>query len=432
MNSAPSSDRLRPVQVDEFLPPVGRWTTIGSLALLSTFGVGLVLAAVTRYPVTVKAAAIVRPVGEQRLVQTALEGTVSQIEVQENQPVNEGQIIARLQDSQLQTQKAQLQNNLRQNAAQSDQINAQISALDGQIVAETRLVDRTIASAQSDLSNNQRSYRDRQIIAEANLQEAASELKLAQEQFLKYRQAAAVGVIAQIQVGQKEQAVKAAEAKLKRAQAEVNPTNATVAIAQERIAQEQAKGEASLATLRRERELLIQRRIDLQSQISRDQKELQQLDIELQKTTIRATAAGTILKLNIRNPGQTVKPGDAIAQITPRSSALTIKARVNAQDISKVKVGQPVQMRVSAFPYPDYGTLRGTVSALPSDITQQPNASEQAAPGYEVTIAPEHLYLAQNPKNALQPGMEGTAEIISRDETLLAFMLRKARLTTDL
>ncbi len=137
-------------------------------------------------------------------------------------------------------------------------------------------------------------------------------------------------------------------------------------------------GESTLATLNRERDELIQRQVEIQNQVSRDVKELQLLlGIELGKTVIHAPATGTILKLDLRNPGQVVRPGESIAQIAPSNATLLVKARVAAADIGKVRLCEEekvsdcneckVQLRVSAYPYPDYGTLKGVVRAIAPD-----------------------------------------------------------------
>jgi multidrug efflux pump subunit AcrA (membrane-fusion protein) len=91
-------------------------------------------------------------------------------------------------------------------------------------------------------------------------------------------------------------------------------------------------------------------------------------------------------------------------------------------------------LRVSAYPYPDYGTLAGAVRAITADaITPQSNAITSHTPYYEVTIQPEKLSLQKdNQSYFIEPGMEVTADIITKEETLLTFILRKARLITDL
>ncbi len=437
-------DFLPLVESEEFIPRSSRWTNLGGLFLVATVGVSFSIAAVVNYNVTVRATATVRPTGELRLVQAASEGTVKSILVKENQAIEQGDAIATIDDSRLQTQKRQLEGNIRQSQLQLAQITAQISQMDTQIAAESQLENRTIASAQADLGRNQREYQDRQITTQAEVQEAEAALELASIEMQQYRHLASTGVVAGLQIKQKEQAFKAAQAKSKRAHAGLNPSAATVAIAQEKIAQERAKGESTLAILNKERKALIQRQIEIQNQQQRDRQELKQVETELQNTIIRTLEAGTILKLELRNPGQVVRPGDAIAQIAPSKAPLVVKARVAAQDISQVQVCQvekvsdchagKVQMRISAYPYPDYGTLLGAIRTITADaITPQNNGSAPTAPYYEVTIQPERLYLEKNNQQyPIQAGMEVTADIISQQETVLIFILRKARLLTNL
>ncbi|MHC5721594.1 MAG: HlyD family secretion protein, partial [Nostoc sp.] len=97
-----------------------------------------------------------------------------------------------------------------------------------------------------------------------------------------------------------------------RTQAAVNPSNAEVTVATERIAQEKAGGESNKATSEKERQALIKQRIEIEKQLERDTSELKQGKIDLAQTTIAATADGIISQLNLRNPGQTVRAGEEV------------------------------------------------------------------------------------------------------------------------
>ncbi|MFN5988354.1 MAG: HlyD family efflux transporter periplasmic adaptor subunit, partial [Dolichospermum sp.] len=226
---------------------------------------------------------------------------------------------------------------------------------------------------------------------------------------------------------------------LQKAESAVNPSHAIVTVASERIKQEKSKGEANLAALKKEKETLFQQRLELQKQQIRTRQELQQLENELNKSVIRSPTNGTLMQLKLRNPGQVVQLSEAIAQISPVDAPLIIKAHVPAKDIDKVKTGQAVQMQVSACPYPDYGTLKGTVKTVGADVlatTQNnPNNSIISTPQlatYEINIEPESLFLGKgNHLCYLKSGMEGRADIISRRETVLQFILRKSKLITN-
>ncbi|WP_341530253.1 HlyD family efflux transporter periplasmic adaptor subunit [Nostoc sp. UHCC 0302] len=591
-SNEPNPEQLHLVEANEFLPHISKWTSIGGGVLITIFVAGLTLTSVLKYNVTVKVPATIRPVGELRLVQSAMSGSVQRIDVQENQLVTQGQPIAQVDDSRLKTQKSQLENTIRQSQLQLSPIQAQLGEIDTQIAAQTNLIQRTIVAAQAELGGSQRNYQDQQIKATADMMQAQAALTLAKvqrdrlqrEKLLKatveeteaalalarvqrdrlqreklltttlqeaeaalalarvqrdrlqrekvltagVQEAAAALTLAKVQrdrlqpivaMGaisqnffeekeqavksaearleeakanaknlqeEKEQAVKAAEAKLEQAKANaknlqeekeqavkaaeakleeakanaknlqdeknqaltvaetnlekaktaINPSNAPVTVALEKIKQEQAQGEATLAALKKERETLLQQRLEFQKQLDHTRKELQQVESDLNQSVMRSPIAGTLLQLNLRNPGQVVQPGEAIAQIAPLNAPVVIKAQVPAKDIDKVKSGQQVQMQVSACPYPDFGTLHGTVKTVsPDAVPVEKNTQAQSVPqvaAYGVIIEPQTSYVGRGDRQChLQSGMEGRADIISRRETVLQFILRKARLIAD-
>jgi len=229
-----------------------------------------------------------------------------------------------------------------------------------------------------------------------------------------------------------------AKIKVQSAQAAINPTPAAVMIARERVAQETARGMSNLASLNKEKQALIERRVQLETQIKQSIKELEQVENQIRKSMILATSNGIILKLNLRNPGQVIRPSESIAEIVPDSSDLLIRALIPTEEIQKVNIGQQVQLRVGACPYPDYGTLQGVVQTISPDvITNQSNnqgTTNRMGNGYfEATVKPASLQFGHGRHQCyLQSGMEVKADIISKQETALEFMFRKARLITDL
>ncbi|MEO0934966.1 MAG: HlyD family efflux transporter periplasmic adaptor subunit, partial [Cyanobacteria bacterium J06641_2] len=495
-NSQPNF--LPPIDTNQFLPPISRWTTFGGLFILIVLGLAVPISAVTPYKVTVKGGAVIRPDGGLRIVQTAIEGQVMQIRVKENDEVKKGDTIAIIDDSRLQTKKSHLQTNIQQAKLQLVQINAQVNALNTQIRAETDRISRTIASAQAELRGRDRIYKDKRINVIAELQEANANVNIARDELqaeqaqLKSAQAnllsanavlqtaeakwkryqnvdkKAKGALpknlleeAQLAVEQQkqavqaqkavieaqkqtierlEQAVGAAIARRSRAQTALNPSNAEVAIATERIAQEKASGEANKASLEKERQALIKQKIEIEKQLEREKSELNQIENDLKQTIITATADGIIFKLNLRNPGQTLRGGEEVVQIVPKSAPKIIKARIASDDISKVEKNQEVQMRVNGCKYPDYGTLKGEVKDIYGDIIVPQNNGNQtsvnassttsintnAGTFYEVIIEPKKLALGRTKKCDIKLGMDGRVDIITREESVLRFVLRKA------
>ncbi|MCX5983907.1 MAG: HlyD family efflux transporter periplasmic adaptor subunit [Nostocales cyanobacterium LacPavin_0920_SED1_MAG_38_18] len=487
LNNSTTED-LHILETNEFLPHIGKWIHLGGGVMITMFVVAVSLTSVLYYNITVKVPATIRPLGELRLVESAMTGTIKKIVAKEDQVVSKGEIIAYLDDSQLQSQKKQLQNTIQQSQLQLLQIDAQINQINTQIIAQTNLNDRTIMAAQAELTGTERNYKDQQIKTGAEMTQAKVAINLAKEQLARLQKEkvliatveeaeaglklailqrdrlqniAQSGAISQNLVEEKEQAVKSAQAKLEQAKSSsknlqeekeqavklaqiniqkakigINPSNASVTVALERIRQEKARGEGNLAALKKERELLIQQRLELQKQQIRTRQELLQLENELNKSVIRSPTNGTLMQLKLRNSGQVVQLSEALAQIAPVDAPLIIKAHVWAKDIDKIKTGQAVQMQVSSCPYPDYGTLKGTVKTIAPDVlaTTQNNSiiSTPQVATYEINIEPQSLFLGKgNHLCYLKSGMEGRADIISRQETVLQFILRKSKLITN-
>jgi multidrug efflux pump subunit AcrA (membrane-fusion protein) len=488
MLNTPKEDFLFLGEEKELLPSLSRWMNWGGLLIAGTFGLTIILASVFKYNVIIQAPASIRPDGELRIVQAGIEGQVKQIFVKANQEVKAGDTIVILDDSRLHIQQFKLQ---------LSQINAQIRAQDAQTFAETEKGNRAIASAKAGLSRSRRDYQDKQITSQADVEEAQAKVRSAKEKLQqtqaelkaaeanlrslqdsltvaivkhkRYKIVAEEGALsldqleeAQLAVNQQKESIEAQKATIKaqqklieqhkqdltatiaslqRVQAFLNPNRAEVTIATENIAQEKATNNALLATLNKERDALLEQRINLQKQMESDLKELQKLAIDLKHTIIKAPTGGIVLKINFRNPGQTVETNSEIAQIAPSNTKLMIKALVMAQDVSKVKTEQKTQLKVSACPYPDYGTLKGKVKQISPDarplksysIFPPTEANNLDRNFYEVTIEPESLSLKQGVNQCLiQLGMEGKVDIISREETLLQYLLRKVRLSADI
>lgn len=365
-------DTLPPLQDDEFLPPISRWTTMGAWLLVAMLAGGVGLAATIEYNVTVQAGATVRPTNQTSTVQILSGGTIRRVLVKENQTVRQGDVMAELdvvdraQLLKLQSRRQRIQRYIQQYQNQLAQVDTQLHQVKAQAIAQSRLVPTSEPATPVKSSHSA----ERVPIPDGLVEAAFDRLVI--------------------------------------------------------------QAPATATELSTQRDRLQQQRIGLTNQLQYDQTLLQTLDQELSKLVILAPSDGIVFKLSLTGTGQTVQPGDAIAQIVPQNSPLVIKARVDVQDISQVEVGQDAQLRISAYPYPDYGILRGTVQAIAPDIATTGDIRSGLPPYYEVTIQPEQPYLEKGDRQyLLQPGMEARADIISRQETVLRSFLRKLRLWAE-
>jgi len=437
----PNPALLHVATPDEFFPQVSSWSRVGGSILVITFLALVLLCSVLRYKVTVRAQAAIRPAGELRIVQAQVEGPILEILVTQYQRVEEGSVVAYVDDSHLRTEQSKLQTVIENTSLQSVQLQAQLTALDRQIAAEQDLLERGQSTAQAELRLRERARQQLLATTAADVREAQAQVDLAREELLRFRSLAERGVISEWEQREQEVNLNSTEAQLSRVQAALNPSAADIEIASDNIVQQRARGEATIAGLLRERQQLLRLMTGNKTTLENYEEDLSQIASDISDAVIRAPVSGVIQEFTLRNRGQVVQKGELVARIALADNALEVKAFVAIQDIGDVAVGQRVFMRVSACPYPDYGTLQATVTAISADaITSQITSRrvERGArlgsmTGYDVTARPDTLVLDNGGRSCeIQAGMEGRVDIVSREETVLQFLLRKARLITDI
>ncbi len=141
----------------------------------------------------------------------------------------------------------------------------------------------------------------------------------------------------------------------------------------------------------------------------------------VERLTVRAPARGSVQHVLQRSPGEVVRPGETIAQIVPIGEALVAEVHVKAEDIAVVKVGDPAELKVTAYDFSRYGKIKGEVASIsPSTFELDDKRSY-----YKVVIRfdpkrPDRYAAAWK----LQPGMTVEADIISGSRSLLQYLLK--------
>jgi len=141
----------------------------------------------------------------------------------------------------------------------------------------------------------------------------------------------------------------------------------------------------------------------------------------VERLTVRAPARGSVQHVLQRSPGEVVRPGETIAQIVPLGEALVAEVHVKAEDIAVVKVGDPAELKVTAYDFSRYGKIKGEVASIsPSTFELDDKRSY-----YKIVIRfdpnrPDRYAAAWK----LQPGMTVEADIISGSRSLLQYLLK--------
>jgi adhesin transport system membrane fusion protein len=149
---------------------------------------------------------------------------------------------------------------------------------------------------------------------------------------------------------------------------------------------------------------------------------LPRLEERVSRTVIRAPMDGIVSQLNFRTPGGFVNTGDVVLELVPTGEALIIEARIQPQDISRIRLDDAVRIRLSAYDSSKYGTVDGRVMRISPDAV----VDERAGAGgsyFLVDVAIEGELILDDTGEAVTfiPGMTATVDVLSGKRTVLEY-----------
>lgn len=204
----------------------------------------------------------------------------------------------------------------------------------------------------------------------------------------------------------------------------IESARASVAQSEKRLAQIVADNRRQLFAERNE----IQGQVDKLMQ-ERDKQAHREGLLEL-----KASQAGVVKDIATHTAGTVVQPGTVLLTLVPQDDILRAEVWVSNQDIGFVRQGQPVKVKLAAFPFQKYGMVEGTVEHVSADAAdgnpqgQQSGAAEKGARAapltYRALVALKSMQLEQDGERlALTAGMQTTAEILLGQRSVLEYLL---------
>nr|WP_287087349.1 HlyD family efflux transporter periplasmic adaptor subunit [Mesorhizobium sp.] len=114
------------------------------------------------------------------------------------------------------------------------------------------------------------------------------------------------------------------------------------------------------------------------------QQDLAKAELFERASLLKSPVAGRVQQVEVNTPGEVVQTGQRLMVIVPDGTALESEAMLLNRDKGFVHEGQDVRVKLEAFPFTKYGTLKGKVltvsnDAIPSGAPQAPAAGEEAA-----------------------------------------------------
>ncbi|MFN3825011.1 MAG: HlyD family efflux transporter periplasmic adaptor subunit [Pseudorhodobacter sp.] len=147
---------------------------------------------------------------------------------------------------------------------------------------------------------------------------------------------------------------------------------------------------------------------------------------QLNRTILTAPMRGVVNKLSVTTIGGVVRPGEEILQIVPLDEELFIEARVKPENIASVKAGQGATIKLSAYDYTIYGSLKGEVLLVSADtFRDERSRAPDGDPHYKVTLAVDLSNLTDRQSRLeIRPGMQAEVELQTGGKTILTYLTK--------
>ena len=144
---------------------------------------------------------------------------------------------------------------------------------------------------------------------------------------------------------------------------------------------------------------------------------------DMSNVEVRASVEGIVLDLPKVTSGSIVREGDVIATLVRVNQPLTLEVDISPKDVSDVRVGSPVSVKLDALPFQQYGDLKGELSYLSQDTYEESLDGEKGA-FYRGRVKVSVTELKSLPEDfQLTSGMTASADMKVGKRRLITYLL---------
>jgi RND family efflux transporter MFP subunit len=276
----------------------------------------------------------------QATVSAKVTGKVTEVLIEEGMRVEEGAILARLDDTEAKAQLALARAQLAAARSQVAEIRAQLDQAERDLERQREIFERQapLATARAQLA-----------AARAQAAEVRAQIEHAEREYERHRELFERQLVAA-------QALEAARAQRDALRARLTAGDEQVRVAQEAVAVAEVNTAQAVETARAQRDALRGKLAAAAEAIRVAEEGVAVAEVQVANTVIRAPFSGIIVAKTAQ-PGEMISPMSAGGGFTRTGigtlvdmDSLEIQVDVNEAFINRVKPGQPVEATLNAYP----------------------------------------------------------------------------------
>lgn len=380
------------------------------------------------------------PQGYLQIVQPSESGVIKEILVSEGAQVKAGQILARMDARLSDADSRQLQNELNLKRLQLRRVDAELSG-----VPLRRLADdppELYAQVEAQLHARRQAHLGALEIERAVLLKAEQDLKSAAEIEAKLQKT--IPIFAQQEAAYDQLVKDGFAGKLMHLERQRDRIEKEQDLRAQQFNSASLKATISQVTKRivhitsSYRQQLQNEKVEAEAQYHKLRQDWDKQAHRHALLELKAPQEGIVKDLATHTLGSVVAPGTVVMTLVPAGDALLAEVWVTHLDAGLVEAGQLARLKLTAYPFQQYGLLSGRVKHISPDASEpaeQRNAktagiADQPASSFRALIAlPEPYIEAQQKRYRLSPGMQVNAEIKLGTRTVLQYLLSPVQKT---
>ncbi|PZO60369.1 MAG: hemolysin D [Phormidesmis priestleyi] len=407
-----------------------RWAQLITVTIMGVTVAALVAAFVIKVDEAISASGKLEPQGEVQVIQAPVGGVVEKVLVKEGEQVEQGQVVAMLDET---ATKAQIESNQEISQrlnAENNYYRAQLSGVVDavapsgvaadliqrgrdrtELVATNRLYQAQIGGNAENLDANQV---DRLETAQSRLnsQQRINTLQTDQyrEQLNKTREQLNNS---QTEVNTLQQDIDRLNFQISQGQQEVSRTAfESRETFQDRI----SVNEQNIAEIDSQ---ITQRILENDRQLSELSSQLAQFKQSVKYQALTAPVSGTVFNLKANQPGYVANSTEPMMEIVPEDD-LIARVFIPSKDVGFIKIGQKVDVRIDAYSFSEFGDMEGTVTAISTDALPPNELYNFYHIPAEITLEQQQFVVDDVPL-AIRSGMSLSANIKLRKRRVITF-----------
>jgi len=163
-----------------------------------------------------------------------------------------------------------------------------------------------------------------------------------------------------------------------------------------------------------------------EEELATTQQKLNERQSILDHTDLTSPVGGVVKYLRVNTIGGVLRPGDELMQIAPTDGGFFVEGRVTPSDVGSLKLDLPVTVRVDAFDYSIYGTLKGRLTHISPDTLSEQGSRGETNVFYRIQVRLD-ADQSHNPRAqdiGIKSGMTTSLDIRTGERTVLQYLIK--------